>query len=294
MLVALGSLAAGAVLSILVSRYYFIRSLKYRLTVYVHSYSRVLVGVAQDVKESLDVRFQGSPVDDLGEMVFLIANEGAHPIKDVVRPLVASVPEGTKLLDAVVLHVHPNGRTVSASPEEKSVELRFDLLNPGDYFLLKFLIDGSARPNEIDFSLTAVGLPPRLKASPRAYATSEDSSKTDLVLALIGLFLLGCGVSVGAVLLTMARARPELLPFGRFDASTLAIALTVGFGLAALVAVVVALIGAMMIGASLFGGSFPPRPTFVLPPELRQHLTVGHSGQFIGVGHPFVDDFPDR
>lgn len=274
------SLLVGVVLTILVSRYYFNRSLKHRLAIYVHSTSRVFVGVGRDVRESLTVLFQGHEVDDLGEIVLLVANEGVHPIRDVVRPLVASVPSETELLDATVLHVHPEGRSVETIRVKSAVECRFDLLNPGDYFLLKFLVNGPANASDITFAITAVGIPPRLQASPRAYSTAKNSKFADMGLTFVGLLFLVAAVSLGAGLMLLKDARPELLPFSGFEWSMGAVATTCGALLALIVTLGLGLIGTMMTVAGLFGGSFPPQRTFTLPEHLRHygrpHFYVGH------------------
>lgn len=237
------------------------------------------------MRDSLDVLFHGRNVNDLGEIVFLVANEGVHPIREVVRPLVVTVPEGTELLDASVLYVHPEGRSVVAIHQDRSVECRFELLNPGDYFILKFLLDGPAHARDIEFSITAVGLPPRLQVSPRAYSTAEPSRRADVGLGLVGLIFLAVAASVITALTLVKISRPELLPFVGFDLSVASVAMTSGALLAALFAVVTAIIGSMMAAAAFFGGSFPPKRTFIVPPHLRQY-TSPQSRHFDGLVDP--------
>ncbi len=134
----LGSLIVGIVASVWVSAYYFRRSMRKSLTPYIQFYSSPFKGIDPDVKKALQITYQGTPVDDLFEIQFLVANTGDKAIRDVIEPLSFSVPESCELLDASLLHLDPAELKVNLaiSEDRRSFKMNFPLLNSGSFFVL--------------------------------------------------------------------------------------------------------------------------------------------------------------
>jgi hypothetical protein len=277
-------IAAGALLTVLVSRYYYTRSLRHRLAVYTYSVSPVFAFVDPDLRSALTVRFRDREVKDLLDLVLIVANEGTHPIRRPIHPLTVVLPGEAGLLDAAIAHVWPEGRSVSAMVTGETdltdqglptrAVLDFELLNPGDYFALKLLVDGRLRPREVELRLTADNLPPIIRPQPGAPA-SESTSWFEGGLFLATLAVLSVAASIGIVLYLLADYRPQQFPFtsGPFEPNILGLIATV---VLAVVGVLVTIIGLMMLGASVFGGNFPPRRRFAMPAQVT--ATAMYSG----------------
>jgi hypothetical protein len=280
MLATVISLFLGFVTSLLISRYYFVRQFKHRLGVYLHSASNLLEGASPDVREAMAVSFRGQSVASLSEIVLLIANEGAHPIRDVIRKLTLEVPDSGTLLDAVVVHVHPTGRLVSAAPSGNAVTLNFDLLNAGDYFILKLLIDGNVSPRNLTLSISAEGLPPTLEPEFANYNVTDKAPKRlegGLLLGATALALIPASIAV--LIANLRDLRPQAFPFSGFVASALNFLILGAAIIVALVGLLVLVLSLMMGAAAVLGGSFPRSPTYVLPSHIarRGHFIHGQG-----------------
>ena len=86
LVISIGSLIVGVV----ASRYYFKRTVDKSLTPYIHFSSSLFDGVDPSVRESLKIAYKGTPVNELLEIQFLIANTGERSIRDVIHPLTPS------------------------------------------------------------------------------------------------------------------------------------------------------------------------------------------------------------
>ncbi len=265
------SLAVGALISLLVSRYYFLRGQKHRLAVYIHSTSRIFAGADEEVRRALTVHFRGKVVEDLGDYVYLVANEGAHAIR---APLTVKIPKDARLVDAAVPYVHPPGRLVRVAETRGAAGhaiCEFDLLNPGEYFLLKLLVDGPASPREVEFLISAEGLPPRVEPTFGDYSTSDDRRRFPIGEVLAGVVLLLTALATFYVLAQLKFARPDLLPLppGGFRFTPLAV---VASAAAALLAITGCLIAALSVLILVLG--FSPRSTFSVPQRWRRGGSV--------------------
>lgn len=276
MLNTLIGLCAGAIFSILVSRYYFIRGIKYHLSVYLHDYSQILAGLDQDVVDAVTIKFEGLDIEELSDMVFLVANDGSHPIRGIIEPFTIVLPKGSTLLDASFQHVHPEGRRVSVAinkqPDRDTALCTFDLLNKGDYFLVKLLLDGYVGEEAIVFKIAAEGLPPTLELSHASYSTDSSSRWIDTPTFLSGLILASMSTSVLYLIQLVSQARPGLLVWWPWELQgTREAWLANG---AVVVAAVVALsLGGVGIGMILTGiskATWKQRTRFVLPERLRR------------------------
>jgi len=157
----------GVIATVIVSRYYYLRSFDKQLTPYiVHSGS--VLGINPSVRELLKVYYKGVEINELFELRIMIANDGQRAIRDCITPLHLTIPASTKVLDFEILYKHPEGRIVELFKEElpeggTRFQLDFPLLNRDEYFLLKILLDNRLEPEELRFEITADDLPPTLE-----------------------------------------------------------------------------------------------------------------------------------
>jgi hypothetical protein len=273
--IAMGSLVLGVIGSVAVSRHYFRRSFRKSITPYIQFFSSPLTGIDPNVRRALKVTYQSHVVENLFEIVFLIANTGDKAIRDVIEPLSLTIPSGARLLDATILHVSPEGRSVTIRIDEKRERLEFiaPLLNSDDFFITKLLLDGSPRPSEFGFRITADELPPRLKAEPLPHELLESDDKRQLQW---GLLAAGSVVTLigAAIAKVVVQAWPDLPHWNETPHSLFAwraVCATWAHVVSGVPALLLLIVGAMMIPASLMGGSFtfPKRRTFVVPQRIR-------------------------
>jgi hypothetical protein len=99
----------GALVTVLASRYYFRRSISKRLGLYGLLNSFVFDGIARDVRAQLQFRFQGREVNELQQVIFLVANDGERAIRDVIESLTLIVPADVEVLDASIVYRQPEG-----------------------------------------------------------------------------------------------------------------------------------------------------------------------------------------
>lgn len=195
------SVVLGIFATVLVSRYYFKRSVDKSLIPYLDFSTQLLSGIDPEVKKDLSISYQGVEVKDLYQVQYLIANTGEKPIRDVIKPLELIIPEDQgAILDSSLIHVYPEGREVKLeiSDDKKTVKFLFPLLNKGDFFIVKLLVKGSLSKEKIKFNITSEDLPPCLNVQrlPREKVAIEDDTdsesrvdKAALITGLVCLFL---------------------------------------------------------------------------------------------------------
>lgn len=199
LLISIGSLIVGAIVTIWVSSYYFRRSRRKSLTPFIQFSTSVFRGVDPSLRDSLKIDYKGTPVTDLFEIRFLIANNGERPIRDLISPLTLQAPEDALILDATLLHIHPEGRDVSIMAQEKEVIFNFPLLNSQEFFICKLLLQGSPHPFDFKFTISVDELPPSLK--PRSLSPdliesgAERGFSTGTLIAGLVVFLFGASMA---------------------------------------------------------------------------------------------------
>ena len=274
LVVSLGSLIVGVVASVWVSAYYFRRSLTKSLTPYVQFSSKPFQGISADVRKALQVTYAGVAVEDLYEVQFVIANTGDKAIRDLIEPLALAVPEKSVLLDAAVLHAEPQElKTKLKIPEDRrSIFIDFPLLNRGDFFVLKVLLNGAPKLEELKFSILVDELPRQLPAQRLEFDAIANSKKREMSFPLLGFGLVM--ILFGLALFKVVFDAWTGLPSTEGGIIVFLSRLTIGAVATWLVpapAFILTLIGAMMSAAALFDGSFPPRKKkFVLPENLAR------------------------
>lgn len=285
------SLFIGILVTALVSRYYYRKSISKRLTPYIQPTLPLFAGISPEVRSSLKIFHRDKEVQDLFELQFLVVNEGQRAIRDCIEPLTLVLPSSIQVLDASILHVHPEGRTVGVQVESGAdgtsrVRFPFAILNRNEGFIAKILLQGTMAGEKLRFEIAVDDLPPVLEARPWELSLEdvediEKSSRLELLLwalgftFLAGIWLYGLGL--------LHEARPELFPipwrtFRPNWVNTPVLALWVASILFLLVAVSVQL----MI---LFWGKVPgSRPRLALPPHLRHGPALEFLRRIFGEG----------
>jgi hypothetical protein len=236
--ISLTSLMIGGVLSAAISWYFFRKSVDKRLSAYIQFASPVLAGVDDPhVRKALEIRYRGTPIDDLLQLQFVIANEGQRAIRDLLEPLTLTLPKTAKLLEATLLHVEPKGREVTIDSGElpdgqTKVEFRFKLLNKGEFFFVKMLINGRLDAGRLKFSIAGDDLPPTITPKSQPFRTPDEEPTTGVGAVLLGLLPLALAIGTTFGMVELSRARPELFPgdqrFAWFSWTTLALLLWLG------------------------------------------------------------------
>jgi uncharacterized membrane protein YidH (DUF202 family) len=274
-LISLVSLLVGIIASVWASAYYFRKSVRKSLTPYIQFYSSPFIGVADDVKKTLQIFYNGVPVDELFEIQFVIQNTGDKAICNLMEPLSFKVPDNCKLLDAFLLYRDPLELKINLDiqADRTSFAIDFRLLNSRDYFVLKILLDGAPEVDELRFSILVDELPPTLNVvqlNPAAVATPTKKSIEfsllggGLLLLFFGLVLLALTYNSWPISASGANKSDYVLQFT--SKGLLAI-------LAAVPALVLTMVGAMVSALAVFSGRYPfAKSKFVLPEGLdRPH-----------------------
>ena len=279
-MISIGSLIIGIVATVWASNYYFRKSLKKSLTPYIQHYASPFRGIDPSVRKDLGITYHGSSVDDLFEIQFLIANTGDKAIRDIIEPLSLEIPDQCSLLDASIIHKDPAELKVNIAALEDKSRLRFEfpLLNSGDFFIAKLLLNGSPKTEELKFNVVVDELPPTLKPERLGYdAISSPSKKREFEFPLLGAALAFTifGLSSFKVIYDSWHIVPSIEQgVGEFLSH-------IGFGSMAVIfsiipAFIFLLIGVMMTASTFTEGRFPPpKRKFVVPDDIRRsHFRV--------------------
>ena len=268
-------LVLGVIATVLVSRYYFLRSVDKNLSVFSLLDANVFAGIARDVRSNLHFMFQNKEVQDLQQVVLLIANDGERAISNVMEPLSVQLPQGIDVLDASLLHRHPDNLKASIrqkdTPAGPALDFVFPLLNKGEFFVAKLLISGSVSIRELPFTMLADDLPRSVKVKRVPPASLQDSGyKIEWGLALGSLVVLIFPIWALYMLHLLWTKQPGLFPYPWDSYSFTFTSLLIIFPGAVILGFFL-LIGFAMLGAAFFNGEFPPSrgPRFPLPKEIR-------------------------
>jgi hypothetical protein len=272
---ALIGVIVGVVASVLVSRYYYIRSTKRSMSIYRLLDSSVFSGIAPDVRRDLHFSFADKDVEELRHMIFLVANTGDRAISNFIEPLTLLIPAHAEVLDAVIVHRESPSLTAKVlvgprNPSGTQIALDFALLNKAEFFVVKLLLSGGSTLDSLTFKLLVDDLPRTLKVQPLPMeALGEKGYKLEWSLALVGAIVLVFPAWIGFSMFLLHESRGDLFTFPCSSGEAcvqLGLLVLPGFLLFALTI----MLGVLIILAAFFGGSFPPTrgPHFPLPPEL--------------------------
>lgn len=215
---AIVGLVLGIIATVLVSRYYFLRSVDKSLSVFGLLNSYVFAGIAPDVRRNLHFIFQEQEVNELQQVVLLIANDGERAISNVIEPLAVQLPQGVEVLDASILHRSPDALKATINQKAGSsgqiIEFAFPLLNKSEFFVVKLLLSGTVAMRDLPFRVLADDLPRSLKVKHLPPASLRDSRyKIDWTLVGVGCVLLLFPIWIAYLLHVVWLKQPELFPY---------------------------------------------------------------------------------
>jgi type II secretory pathway pseudopilin PulG len=267
----------GILATVLVSRYYFHRSTVKRLSAFSLLVSHVFEGIDAHVRERLRFTFGDEVVDELSQVGFLIANTGERAISAFIESPRLELPRGSKVLDASIEYRNPEDLRVSLRidgepPSQQTVTFDVPLLNTGEYFAVRLLINGTVRLRDLHLRLLGDDLPREIMLEPLPFQeTMTRRTGVDWGAIAAGTLLLGLGFSVGYSLWLLHRQQAELfaLPWSSFRPSLQALPTHVAVAVVALLGIIGAAIG---IGAG-FGDAFARKPRFPLPSHIGRGPT---------------------
>ncbi len=185
----------------------------------------------------------------------------------------------TKTLDASILHKDPADLQIIIAQDEQDdipiVRCEFPLLNSGEFFMLKLLLDGYIQRSDIECHILVDDVPRSFSAKllPKS-AVTEPKRKIEWTGVTIGLFFLLLVYAFSLILWNYYNLKPSIWPFPRTDfqpswVETPAL-IVATFGI-----LLMALIGFVGLIGMGFEEFLSRHPRFPLPENLR-----GRSYQF--------------
>lgn len=100
--------------------------------------------------DHIEMFYNKVPISNLIKVQYRIINNGNRPVQidDFISPIKIIVSEG-KILSSDVINTVPKNNNVTLKSNDSLVEIGFNLLNPGEYFVLSMLIDGASLKYEV-------------------------------------------------------------------------------------------------------------------------------------------------
>jgi len=159
----------GIIITLIVAKHYFKRTVDKKLAPYIISAVSLLADADDEVAHGLKIYYHGVEINDPFQIHYGIFNMLDLPIADCKKPLVLDLPKGIKVVEAKLVGVYPEGREID-EPEihdnpdgSKQVQFPFKILNKREGFAIRLLLDGAVNPTELRFKIQAEGLPPVIK-----------------------------------------------------------------------------------------------------------------------------------
>jgi len=282
-LTAIVSIVICILATILVSNHYFRRSKKKSLTPYIQFSTSVFRGVVSSIRDSLKIKYKEVEIKDLFEIQFLIANTGERAIRDIIKPLALHIPESFQILDASILHISPKGREIFITVEGSDIIFDFPLLNSGDFFISKILIEGEPDYEDFSFSISVDDLPPTLKPRILPPDLVETGEKRGFSIGLLigGFMLLALGASLAGLIYAQWHIVSELWKIGFWITLKNNLIILLSCIFAALPTLLLLIIGPMMLIGAFTNFSFPKKRKFFVPSDHRRGpLRLYHAHNF--------------
>ena len=267
-------IAIGVFVTILVARYYFKRTVSKKLSVYLSLNNRLFAGIESDVKKNLEFTYNTEEVKELQQIELIVANDGERAIRDCIEPLTIQISKQVKILDASILHRQPSDLHIKITAEDKgdntaSIKCEFPLLNSGEFFLIKLLLDGYINRSDLKCNILAEDLPRsfQTKHLPLS-ATREPKREVEWGGIVLGLVFLIITCAICLLLWNYYNLKPSIFPFPWQNFQPSWVETT------ALIIVSITVLGFSLIGIAAligiaFGEFFEWGPSFPLPEELR-------------------------
>lgn len=203
---------AGIVATVFASLYFFRRSLKHRFAIYSLSESQPFSDIDPEIRDELKMEFRKLEVKDLTVIYLLCANEGVNAIRGYIHPLTFSLPGDASMVDASVSYTYPEKRSIDVEQSASSFSAKFEILNPGDYFVIKALIQGKVSYRNLTCTITAENLPPDLPIESGARVAVGNEPRREYASLTTGLLLLIGGLATAWVLYLVFTLAPSVNP----------------------------------------------------------------------------------
>lgn len=272
------SIIVSLITGYVISKYFFRRSLNKRLSIYLLMNNRVFSGIDKTVRGHLKFIFNDKEIVELQQVELIVANDGDLAISNCIEPLRLTLPNSVKLLDASILHRNPNELKVTIVQKENNsdgciLEFNTALLNKGDYFYLKLLLDGKLLFRDMDFQILAEGLPRRLKPDWLPANSSQLSErKVEWGAVLMGAMIMFWGFLLAKAMWSKYVENPSIFPYpwNEFVFGSASIWVFIG----ALGSIALELLGVTLALAVGLEGVIMRSIRFALPDELRGRVTL--------------------
>jgi hypothetical protein len=264
----------GVTATILVARYYFTRTVNKKLSVYQILNNRLFEGIESNVKRNLEFKYNAEIVNELQQIDLIIANDGERAIRDCIEPLTLKISKPVRILDASILHRFPLDLKVklstnSQNDESVSIKCEFPLLNSGEFFFVKLLIDGYINRSDINCNILADDLPRsfQIEYLPSS-AIREPKRRVEWFGIGLGGFFLMSNFAICYLVWNYYQLKPSIfpIPWQNFQPSWVETPL---FVILLLYVLLFTLIGMVAIFGMGFEEFFDKHPRFPLPEELR-------------------------
>src|SRR5690554_5876729 len=97
----------GIIATVLVSRYYFKRTINKSITPYIITNNSIFAGIDHSVRPNLKFTFQEKEITDLHQLEFIIANDGEKAVSNCIEPLSLTFSKDVEILDSTILYKEP-------------------------------------------------------------------------------------------------------------------------------------------------------------------------------------------
>ena len=208
-IISISSVIIGSFIAWIITRYYFLRNRNIRtLTPYKNFVAKVFSDIDPELKKELKIKYKGTEVYNFYQVQFTIINTGNRSFYNFIKPLTLIIPNNGKILDIKILHIHPKGReiTFNIGLSKNFISYNIPLLNSGEYFVTKLLIEGDVNPSkDFVFKITAEDLPPEILSVEPLISIDFRKGKVQTII-ILGIML---GISASIII---AKSFTEISP----------------------------------------------------------------------------------
>ncbi|MEP7290780.1 MAG: hypothetical protein ABI835_03305 [Chloroflexota bacterium] len=153
-----------------------------------------LASIDSTIAGKLDIRYEGAPITDMYEMQINFRNAGTIPIEkqDFEKPIHitfkskgSSIENMYAILEARIIEKSPSNLGVDAKIDGKSIVLEPALMNSGDFFIIRALIEGVIEQAHIDTRISGVKEIKQVTSNKKMWMRDFlDNSEVQLILGI--------------------------------------------------------------------------------------------------------------
>jgi hypothetical protein len=219
MLSAILGILFGIISTTIVAHYYYKRSRRKTLSAHIIMNNNIFGGVHSDDRKNLRFEYRGEQIDNLYQMEILIGNDGEQAISNCLKPLTLDIPKNIKVIDVSIIHKYPpeldiNIHRDDSESSNSKITFNFLLLNKGDYFVVKLLLNEYIKLEDCIFRIMSDDLPRKIYSS---WFSIETMGRGQFIgesvgILVVGVILLVNGISTLFTLFLFHRFQPELFP----------------------------------------------------------------------------------